>query len=245
MADELREREQALRSLLAQPLRTRVAAVTVLVLAAAVYPVIHARRLETVEVLRPTDTTPHLSSTAPKPAEIAVARYCARHTAAERRFFCGTRPTTRRRSAMAKGRYDDGHRKEHRWRRGSSGRVRGVAACRQAHDCVDPRHLPRRDGLVVAVLDSKASRQQTAATATDARRTKPCWRRAARHRRFQARTTRDPCRQVARGSSRSRLSSTGPNRARLQWGATELVPRKASDDSHWGTGPDAVAIPLP
>ena len=34
------------------PLRTGVAAVTVLALAAAVYPVIHARRLETVEVLR-------------------------------------------------------------------------------------------------------------------------------------------------------------------------------------------------
>jgi putative ABC transport system permease protein len=34
------------------PLRTGVAAVLVLVLAAAVYPVIHARRLETVEVLR-------------------------------------------------------------------------------------------------------------------------------------------------------------------------------------------------
>ena len=37
---------------LALPLRTGVAAVIVLVLAAAVYPVIHARRLETVEVLR-------------------------------------------------------------------------------------------------------------------------------------------------------------------------------------------------
>ena len=37
---------------LAVPLRTGVAAVIVLVLAAAVYPVIHARRLETVEVLR-------------------------------------------------------------------------------------------------------------------------------------------------------------------------------------------------
>ena len=37
---------------LALPLRTGVAAVTVLVLAAAVYPVIHSRRLETVEVLR-------------------------------------------------------------------------------------------------------------------------------------------------------------------------------------------------
>ena len=37
---------------LAVPLRTGVTAVTVLVLAAAVYPVIHARRLETVEVLR-------------------------------------------------------------------------------------------------------------------------------------------------------------------------------------------------
>ena len=35
-----------------QPLRTGVAAVLVIVLAAAVYPVIHARRLETVEVLR-------------------------------------------------------------------------------------------------------------------------------------------------------------------------------------------------
>jgi putative ABC transport system permease protein len=34
------------------PLRTGVAAVTVLVLAAAVYPVIHSRRLETVELLR-------------------------------------------------------------------------------------------------------------------------------------------------------------------------------------------------
>jgi putative ABC transport system permease protein len=34
------------------PLRTGVAAVTVLVLAAAVYPAIHARRLETAEVLR-------------------------------------------------------------------------------------------------------------------------------------------------------------------------------------------------
>ena len=34
------------------PLRTGVAAVVVLVLTAAVYPVIHARRLETVEVLR-------------------------------------------------------------------------------------------------------------------------------------------------------------------------------------------------
>ena len=34
------------------PLRTGVAAVFVLVLAAAVYPVIHSRRLETVEVLR-------------------------------------------------------------------------------------------------------------------------------------------------------------------------------------------------
>ena len=33
-------------------LRTGVAAVFMLVLAAAVYPVIHARRLETVEVLR-------------------------------------------------------------------------------------------------------------------------------------------------------------------------------------------------
>ena len=37
---------------LAQPLRTGVTAVFLLVLAAAVYPVIHARRLETVEVLR-------------------------------------------------------------------------------------------------------------------------------------------------------------------------------------------------
>ena len=37
---------------LALPLRTGVAAVTVLVLAAAVYPVIHSRRLETAEVLR-------------------------------------------------------------------------------------------------------------------------------------------------------------------------------------------------
>ena len=37
---------------LALPLRTGVAVVTVLVLAAAVYPVIHTRRLETVEVLR-------------------------------------------------------------------------------------------------------------------------------------------------------------------------------------------------
>ncbi len=37
---------------LALPLRTGVAAVIVLVLAAAVYPVIHSRRLETVEVLR-------------------------------------------------------------------------------------------------------------------------------------------------------------------------------------------------
>ena len=34
------------------PLRTGMAAVTVLVLAAAVYPVIHSRRLETAEVLR-------------------------------------------------------------------------------------------------------------------------------------------------------------------------------------------------
>ena len=34
------------------PLRTGVAAVFVLVLTAAVYPVVHARRLETVEVLR-------------------------------------------------------------------------------------------------------------------------------------------------------------------------------------------------
>ena len=38
--------------LLAVPLRTGVTAVIVLILAAAVYPVIHARRLETVEVLR-------------------------------------------------------------------------------------------------------------------------------------------------------------------------------------------------
>ena len=37
---------------LALPLRTGVTAVVVLVLAAAVYPVIHSRRLETVEVLR-------------------------------------------------------------------------------------------------------------------------------------------------------------------------------------------------
>ena len=37
------------------PLRTGVAAVFVLVLAAAVYPVIHSRRLETVEVLRTVD----------------------------------------------------------------------------------------------------------------------------------------------------------------------------------------------
>ena len=37
---------------LAQPLRTGVAAVFALALAAAVYPVVHARRLETVEVLR-------------------------------------------------------------------------------------------------------------------------------------------------------------------------------------------------
>ena len=37
---------------LGQPLRTGVAAVIVLVLAAAVYPVIHSRRLETAEVLR-------------------------------------------------------------------------------------------------------------------------------------------------------------------------------------------------
>jgi putative ABC transport system permease protein len=34
------------------PLRTGVAAIFILVLAAAVYPVIHSRRLETVEVLR-------------------------------------------------------------------------------------------------------------------------------------------------------------------------------------------------
>ena len=34
------------------PMRTGVAAVAMLVLAAALYPVIHARRLETVEVLR-------------------------------------------------------------------------------------------------------------------------------------------------------------------------------------------------
>ncbi len=34
------------------PLRTGVAAVFVIVLAAAVYPVVHSRRLETVEVLR-------------------------------------------------------------------------------------------------------------------------------------------------------------------------------------------------
>lgn len=40
------------RGVLGLPLRTGVAAVTVLVLAAAVYPVIHARRLETAEVLR-------------------------------------------------------------------------------------------------------------------------------------------------------------------------------------------------
>ena len=39
---------------LGPPLRTGVAAVTVLVLAAAVYPVIYSRRLETVEVLRAT-----------------------------------------------------------------------------------------------------------------------------------------------------------------------------------------------
>jgi putative ABC transport system permease protein len=38
--------------LLGLPLRTGVAAVTVLVFAASVYPVIHARRLETAEVLR-------------------------------------------------------------------------------------------------------------------------------------------------------------------------------------------------
>ena len=37
---------------LAVPMRTGVAAAIVLVLAAALYPVIHARRLETVEVLR-------------------------------------------------------------------------------------------------------------------------------------------------------------------------------------------------
>ena len=37
---------------LALPLQTGVAAVFVLVLAAAVYPVIHSRRLETAEVLR-------------------------------------------------------------------------------------------------------------------------------------------------------------------------------------------------
>ena len=37
---------------LSLPLKTGVAAVFVLVLSAAVYPVIHARRLETVEVLR-------------------------------------------------------------------------------------------------------------------------------------------------------------------------------------------------
>lgn len=34
------------------PLRTGAAAVTVLMLAAALYPTVHARRLETVEVLR-------------------------------------------------------------------------------------------------------------------------------------------------------------------------------------------------
>jgi putative ABC transport system permease protein len=37
---------------LPRPLLTGVAAVFILVLAAAVYPVIHSRRLETVEVLR-------------------------------------------------------------------------------------------------------------------------------------------------------------------------------------------------
>ena len=37
---------------LAVPMRTGVAAALVLVLAAALYPVIHARRLEAVEVLR-------------------------------------------------------------------------------------------------------------------------------------------------------------------------------------------------
>jgi putative ABC transport system permease protein len=37
---------------LQSPLRTGVVAVFALVLAAAAYPVIHARRLETVEVLR-------------------------------------------------------------------------------------------------------------------------------------------------------------------------------------------------
>jgi putative ABC transport system permease protein len=37
---------------LALPLRTGAAAVFLLVLAAAVYPVIHSRRLETAEVLR-------------------------------------------------------------------------------------------------------------------------------------------------------------------------------------------------
>ena len=39
-------------SVLSLPLQTGVAAVFGLVLSAAVYPVIHARRLETVEVLR-------------------------------------------------------------------------------------------------------------------------------------------------------------------------------------------------
>jgi hypothetical protein len=55
------------------------------------------------------------------------------------------------------GRNDDGQCKAHRWHRGIGGCAREVSACRHAHDCVDPRHISCGEGLVVAVLDSKAA----------------------------------------------------------------------------------------
>ncbi len=143
---------------------------------------------------------------------------------AERLFLCGTETDDRSivpqwqkgGTTMVTAKHIDGD-------GGSSGHLGELSACRHAYDCVDPRHISRGDGLVVAVLDSKASmvapavkltasprrnssrlaRQQAAAAAIGARRTKPRLRRAARHRRFKrGRRGTGPVREQAGGQDR-------------------------------------------